>query len=74
MKRIKSFIYAVILISLPFLVNAGSVCTVSSNSDLNTGHCRVNPNGGGDYCFSTGTGPGCSGSYVPVTNEPKIIG
>ena len=68
MKKFKSFIYAVILISIPFLGDAGSKCEVSSNADNNKGHCRARP-GGGDWCYSTGSGPACSGTLVPVGDE-----
>ena len=37
-------------------------CTVSSDPDQNTGHCRALSSGNGDMCFTFGTGPACSGT------------
>lgn len=61
MKKFKSFIYAVILISIPFLGDAGNVCTTSSDPDNNKYFCRMDKNEI-DRCYLDGSGTACSGN------------
>jgi len=69
MKKVKILILLLIFMATPFLSNAGFVCIVSSDEELNTGHCREYSEGN-DLCFPDGAGPACKGSGdEPPENE-----
>jgi hypothetical protein len=81
-KRMISAICVVsFLLGTAFVINAEakklgtqSLCLVSSTPEHNVGHCRALSGGGGDKCYSSGSGPACTSTVTVEIPDPILPG